>query len=253
MCGFEVQYNAMSKLLRSFLIVAICVALFSCHSRKKLIKEEVFLKNKNSVTGTIVTCDSNTVIIKKMDESQQAIAWNEIDTIVGKRFKTYFAGLNTGYYNAPYFSVFRNERMSATTMGFQFKAGKAVRGKKLIYVTYTALPARPYHVNKFGIGFQRYIKNASYVGKDGFFWGLDYNLMNAKYNNGVQLTFEPFWGYDKKYKEQLRVHAKMGFQINFANKNNRIGINLTVGIHCFKRNFKTYYTELNQYHRLPKH
>lgn len=187
-----------------------------------------------------------------MDESHVNINWTEIDTIVGKRFKTFFAGMNTGFYNVPYFSTFRNEAINAKALGFQFKAGKATRGRQMNYFTITTLPARPYHVNKFGLGFMRYIGKASYAGNNGFFWGLEYNLMNAKYNNGVQMALDPYWGYDKKIKEQLRLNFKMGFQINIANKNNNLGVNLTVGIHYLKRNFKKYYTDLNQSHRLPK-
>jgi hypothetical protein len=238
--------------LPSTLILAASLLLFSCNYHKKLIKEEVILKNKNSVTGTIVSCDSNNVNIQKMDESHVNVAWTDIDTIVGKRYKTLFLGFNTGFYNVPYFSVFRNEAINAKSLGFQFKIGKAVRGRQMNYFTFTTIPAQPYHINKFGLGFQRYFKKGSYAGANGFFWGLEYNLMNAKYNNGVQMALDPYWGYDKKLKEQLRLNFKMGFQINLANKNNAIGINITAGIHFLKRNFKKYYTELNQYHHLPK-
>ncbi len=234
------------------LIFAASLLLFACNYHKKLIKEEVVLKNKNSVTGTIVSCDSNEVKLQKMDESQQTITWADIDTIVGKRFKTLFLGFNTGFYNVPYFSVFRNEAINAKGLGLQFKIGKAVRGKHLNYFTFAALPAKPYTVNKFGFGFMRYIGKASYVGNEGFLWGMEYNLMNAKYNNGVQMAIDPYWGYDKKFKDQLRVHFKMGFQVNVFSKNNNLGVNLSLGIHFMKRNFKKYYTDLNQYHRLPK-
>ncbi len=236
------------------LIAVIVILLFleSCNSPKKLINEEVILKNSNSVTGTIKSCDTVGIKLLKMDESQINISWTEIDTIVGKRYRTFWAGFNTGYYNTPYFSTFRNEAMAGRSLGFQFKIGKAVRGKIMNYFTYTFVPAQPYHINKFGVGFQRYIKKATYLSDKGFFWGLEADLMNAKYNNGVQFTLDPFGGYDYKINDQLRIHGKFSLQINFANKNNDLGANLTIGIHFLKRNFKTYYASLNQQHRLLK-
>jgi hypothetical protein len=242
----------MSHFHRSILVFTASLLLFACNGPKKIIKDEVILKNGDSFTGTILSMDSSKVKLMKMDESKVQIDWNEIDTIVGKRFKTFWFGCNTGFYNTPYFSVFRNEAINAGSMGFQFKFGKAVRGKRMSYFTWTTLPAKPYHINKFGVGFQRYIKKASYVGPNGFFWGLEYNLMNAKYNNGVQMTLDPFGAYDRKLNDQLRAHFRMGLQINLANKNNKLGVNFTVGIHYLKRNFKTYYTDLNQNHRIPK-
>ena len=142
--------------------------------------------------------------------------------------------------------------MAGKSLGFQFKIGRAVRGRFMNYFTYAFVPAKPFHINKFGVGFQRYIKKATYLNSKGFFWGLEYNLMNAKYNNGVQMTLDPFGGYDRKINDQMRIHCRLALQFNLANKNNNVGVNLTVGIHFLKRNFKAYYTTLNQKHRLPK-
>lgn len=237
---------------RITIVTTLSLLLIGCSNHKKLIVDEVILKNQNSVTGTIKAVDSSGIKILKMDESQLNISWTEIDTVVGKRYKTFWAGFNTGYYNVPYFSTFRNEAMAGKTLGFQFKAGKAVKGKYMYYFTLTTIPAKPYGINKFGLGFQRYIKKATYINNKGFFWGMEYNLMNAKRNNGVQMTLDPFGGYDYKLNDQLRLHGKLALQFNLANKNNASGASLTVGITFLKRNFKQYYTILNQQHRLPK-
>jgi hypothetical protein len=110
----------------------------------------------------------------------------------------------------------------------------------------------PYHINKFGVGTMRYIKKARYTTEKGFFWGLEFNLINAKQNNGVQMCVDPSWGYDYQFTDQFRIHGKMGIQINVSNKNNAAGINFTIGLHYLKRNFKKYYTTLNKEHRIPQ-
>ena len=74
--------------------------------------------------------------------------------------------------------------------------------------------------------------------------------MNAKYNNGAQVTLEPFTGFEKKLNEHLRIHFKFGVQLNIANKNNQSGFNTTIGIHFMKRNFKKYYDVLNDERRI---
>ena len=245
----------MKQILRTvsiipFKIVVLFFFLSSCNNHKKLIVDEVILKDQNSVTGTIKQADSSGVKIMKMDESQVKIMWSDIDSIVGKRYKTYWEGVNLGYYNVPYFSTFRNEAMAGRSLGLQFKYGKAVRGKFMQYIALTVVPAKPYSINRFGVGFQRYIKKAAYINAHGFFWGMEYNFMNAKRNNGLQMSLDPFGGYDHKLNDQLRLHGKFALQFNVANKNNSAGVNLTVGITFLNRNFKQHYKTLNKQHRL---
>lgn len=80
--------------------------------------------------------------------------------------------------------------------------------------------------------------------------GAELNLMNAKYNNGAQTTFEPFTGFERKLSEQIRVHFKFGLQFNVANKNNNLGSNFSIGFHFMRKNFKKRYDVLNAEHRL---
>lgn len=233
----------------SFLILILFIS--SCVNNRKLLTDEVFLKDGNSHTGTIIKCDSNKIKLKKIDESTLIIPWVTVDTIAGKKLKTFWFGANFGYYKSPYFSVFRNEALTAESAGFQLKAGTARRGNKLYYIHLTSIPARPYHVTKYGLGFQKYLRGTTYLTENSFFAGTEINFMNAKFNNGPQITLEPFGGFERKINEQLRLHVKLQLQFNFANKNNKSGVSLTVGVHFLKRNIKKYYSTLNRERRVP--
>src|ERR1041385_5625472 len=127
----------------TFLILAITL-LSSCLNYRKLVTDEVVLKDQNSQTGTIIESDTAKLKLRKMDESISIIPWNTIDTIIGKKLKTVFVGANFGYYNIPYFSVFRNESMKGHAAGFQYKAGYAFRGNNLFYFQFFFSPASPY-------------------------------------------------------------------------------------------------------------
>lgn len=236
------KYFAFTFLLASILI--------SCTNYRKLLTDEVVLKDGNSQTGTIVYCDTTNLKIQKTDESISIIPWKTIDTVQGKKLKTFWVGANFGYYNTPYFSVFRNESLVGKQLGFQGKVGLALKGTKLYYLDLSYSPAQPYAITKFGVGYQRYLGGSTYLKKNSFFWGSEFNLMNAKYNNGSQATLEPFTGFEKKCNEHLRVHFKLGLQFNLANKNTQTGVNLTVGVHFMKKDFKTYYDVLNKEHRI---
>lgn len=231
------------------LIVFSSILVQSCYHTRKLINDELFLKDGNTQTGTILKCDSNSLKLKKMDESVMNYTWAQIDSISGKRYKTFWLGLNTGYYKVPYFSVFRNEPFAAENMGFQLKMGMAYRGNTMHYLNFSSINGRPYSVTKFGYGYLRYVLQKTYLTKNSFFVGSEFNLMNAKYNTGAQFTIEPFTGYERRLNSYLRLHVKLGLQFNVANKNQQTGVNLTVGLHFIKRNFSKYYSILNTQHR----
>lgn len=233
-----------------FYIIFSAAILSSCMNSRKLVTDEIVLKDGNSQTGTIQHCDSINLKIKKMDESITIIPWTTVDTIIGKKLKTIWFGANFGYYKTPYFSVFRDESMIAKQWGMQYKIGLALRGVKLYYIDLSYSPAKPYAVTKVGLGFQRYLGGSTYLKKNTFFVGTEVNFMNAKYNNGAQVALEPFTGFEKKLNEHLRVHFKFGLQLNIANKNNQAGFNATIGIHFLKRNFKLYYDVLNDERRI---
>ncbi|MCW3104933.1 MAG: hypothetical protein JWO09_3373 [Bacteroidetes bacterium] len=226
--------------------------LSGCMNYRKLLTDEVVLKDGNSQTGTILKCDSVILKIKQIDESIRIIPWTAVDTVQGKKLKTLWLGANLGYYKAPYFSVFRNTPEAAEGIGFQLKAGIALRGTNLYYLHLEHIPGRPYPVTKYGFGWQHYLGQSTYIRKNTFFTGAELNLLNAKFNNGPQLTLEPFTGYERRLNQQLRIHFKFGLQFNLANKNSQAGVNLTVGLHFMKRNFKKYYETLNREHRLPR-
>jgi hypothetical protein len=224
--------------------------LNGCINYKKLVTDEVVLNDQNSQTGTIIHSDSANLKLKKIDESISVIPWNIIDTIIGKKFKTVFAGANIGYYNIPYFSVFRNEAMTGRAAGFQYKIGYALRGNNLYYLQLLYSPATPYAITKFGAGYQRYLGHTSYLKKRGFFVGGEFNFMNVKNNNGAQATLEPFTGYELKLAAHVRVHFKFGLQISLANKNNAMGSNFSLGFHFMRKNFKKRYDHINKEHRI---
>lgn len=233
-------------------ITFFVVALAGCRPYKTLITDEIILKDGNTHTGTILQTDSVNIKIKKADESKLIIPWITIDSVVGKKFKTVWFGANTGYYKAPYFSVFRNESLAAENLGMQFKVGLASRGVRLCYISLLLLPDEPYNMNKFGLGIQRYTGRSTYLKKNSFFIGTEVNFMNVKQNNGSQITLEPFTGYEKKINERCRIHFKLGLQFNLFNKNNQAGVNTTIGFHFMKRDFKKYYDTLNREHRISK-
>ncbi len=236
----------------SVLVFLLSAILAGCSNYKKLITDEVVLKDGNTQTGTIRECDSVNLKIEKIDESKLIIPWTSINTVKGKKLKSLWVGINLGYYKVPYFSVFRNESMTAEKLGAQYKIGLAYRGNKLYYINLSHLSAKPYAVTKFGVGYQHYIGQTTYLKNNSYFVGGEFNFMNAKYNNGVQTTIEPFTGFERKYKEHLRYQFKFGLQFNLANKNSNTGVNLTIGATFMKRNFKKYYDILNQEHRVYK-
>jgi len=108
--------------------------LSSCTNFKRLITDEVVMKDGNSQTGTIILSDSTNIRLKKIDESITNIPWSSVEIVQGKKFKTLFLGANFGFYKTPYFSVFRNEAITARHAGSQYKIGIAARGIKLYYL-----------------------------------------------------------------------------------------------------------------------
>lgn len=241
--------------MKNYLKYFICIILFTsvftgCINYKKLLTDEVVLKDGNSQTGTILQCDSINLKIEKIDESISTIPWTTIDTIQGKKLKTIFVGLNLGYYHIPYFSVFRNEPFVGQQIGVQYKAGLAMRGNKLFYTHLTYSPAKPYAITKLGLGYQKYMGKSTYLKKNSFFWGSEFNFMNVKFNNGTQITLEPYTGFERKCNEHIRLHFKLGLQFNIANKNNQTGVNFTIGAHFLKKDFKKQYEILNKEHKI---
>ncbi|MFM9943632.1 MAG: hypothetical protein ACKVQB_00220 [Bacteroidia bacterium] len=219
---------------------------------KRFITDEIVLKDGSSQTGTILHSDTLNLQIKKIDESVGIIPWENVESVKGKKYRTFWLGGNLGYYHTPYFSVFRNEAMEAKHFGKQLKVGLAVRGNKLYYFNLFNSPANPYEVKKVGFGYQRYLAKTTYLGPTSVFAGYEVNFMNVTFNNGSQLTFEPFAGFEKKFKEQIRFHFKLGFQFNMGNKNNEMGFNMTIGTTLLRRNFKKHYDILNREHRFSK-
>lgn len=241
----------MNSLYKHSLVLILSLALFSsCLNYRRMITDEVVLKDQNSVTGTITESDSVKLKLRKIDESVNVIKWDDIDTVIGKKFKTVFVGANIGYHNTPYFSVFRNEARSAYGAGYQYKVGYALRGNSLYYFSLLFCPATPYNVTKTGLGYQRYLGHTTYLKRMAFFVGGEFNLMNVKQNNGAQVTLEPFTGYEYKLAAHIRMHLKFGIQFNLANKNNGLGSNISVGFHFMRKNFAKRYNYLNTKHRI---
>lgn len=232
------------------LSVVLSLIFISCNNYKRLITDEVVLKDGNTQTGTLLKSDSVSVRIKKIDESLLTIPWNTIDSVRGKKFKTFWFGTNIGIYNTPYFSIFRNESYSNTAGGIQFKIGMAYRERKMYYFHYTFIPTAPYPVNKFGVGFHRYVFGNYLQKRNNFFVGVEVNGMGIRYNNGLQFSYEPFTGFELRLSQHFRMHVKFALQFNVFNKNNQTGASLSIGTHIIKRNFKRYYNVLNQEHRL---
>lgn len=243
--------HSMKIPLKHFVYTVLLASILTgCTNYRKLVTDEIVFTDGSSQTGTIIKCDSINLKIQRIDESINIIPWKIIDTVQGKKFKTVWLGTNFGYYTIPYFSVFRNEAITAKQMGIQFKIGLAARGTKLYYLNLSYFPAKPYTVSKIGFGYQQYLLGCKYLTNNCFFVGSEFNLMNVKFNNGPQATLEPFTGFEKKCNEHIRLHLKFGLQFNIVNKNNQTGFNMTIGIHFMKKNFKKYYDILNKEHRI---
>lgn len=241
----------MKFICKPFLITVFTLAfLTNCINYKRNITEEVVLNDQNSQTGTIIESDSAKLKLKHIDESVNVIRWSDVDTVIGKKFKTVFVGANFGYHTIPYFSVLRNEARSGYSAGYQYKVGYAVRSANLYYLSFLFAPARPYSITKLGIGYQRYLGMSTYLRKRAFFIGGEFNLMNVKYNNGAQACLEPFTGYELKLAAHVRVHFKFAIQFNLANKNSNPGSNFSIGFHFMRKNFKKRYDYLNTRHRI---
>jgi hypothetical protein len=232
-------------------LAAFCVIILSsCVNYKRLVADEVVLKDQNSHTGTIMESDSSKIKLKKIDESMMIIKWDDVDTVVGKKLKTVFIGASIGYYNIPYFSVFRNEAMTGHAVGYQYRIGYAYRGNTLCYFNYLFSPASPYAINKLGVGYQRYLGTTSYLKRTAFYFGGEANIMNVKNNNGAQFCIEPFTGYELKLAAHVRMHLRFGLQLNLANKNSSLGSNFSLGFNFMRKNFKKRYDYLNTRHRV---
>jgi hypothetical protein len=239
--------------IQQLFIALMCFILLSaCIQQRHLITDEIVFHDGNSQTGTIQYSDTVSIKLKKMDESVQYYYWKNIDTVKGKKLRTFWGGINSGYYHVPYYSAFRNEKMIAGAFGMQLKAGMAYRGVRMYYASLTIIPAKPYAVTKAGLGFQRYLKEDAYLKKWAMLVGTEINLMNAKYNNGFQTTIEPFAGYEMQWSGTIRAHLKFGLQFNFANKNNNVGTNFTLGFHFLRHNHLKHYKELNKTKRLNR-
>lgn len=238
------------SLLSSFFLLQF---LNSCINQRHLITDELVFKDGNSQTGTIMYSDTVSLKLKKMDESQSFYYWKDIDTVKGKKLRTFWGGINSGYYYVPYYSAFRNEKINASALGMQLKMGMAYRGVRMFYTHLTIIPAQPYTITKAGLGYQRYLKENALLKRYALLVGTEVNFMNAKFNNGFQTTIEPYAGYEFKLSGTIRAHVKTGLQFNFANKNNNVGANVSIGVHFLRHNFYKHYKELNRTNRLNRY
>jgi hypothetical protein len=231
------------SILAGFLIAQITACVVPRHH----VREEVVLRNGNTQTGKILHCDSLALTIKGADKSTSVLPWAEIDSVRGLRLRTWWVGANVGFSHTPYFSVFRNEGMAANGLVAQAKVGWARHGRNLQYVHFSVFPNPTERLSKFGYGVQRYLWQG-YLQQNGIFFGSEFNLLNAKLNNGSQISIEPFAGYDRQIKEQWRLQIKMGIQVNPLNRNNGTGFCTSVGFNYQLRNLHKRYRQLNQQH-----
>jgi hypothetical protein len=237
----------MKKRFSIILFIAIIMLVSSCASRK--LVDKVVLKNASTLTGKITQADSAKVILERQDRSVQHIPWQEIDSVSGIRYKTFFSELALGYAKTPYFSVFRNESFNPAAFSITGKIGIAQNRKNVKYLKYSFLPAKPYNLRKIGIGFQRYAKG-TYFSKNSFFWGNDFSLILIPYNNAPQLTFEPFCGYSRYLTPKIRVNAQWNLQLNPFGKNASVGTGLNFSILYHFKDINARYSTLNQLHKL---
>ncbi len=230
------------------LVTVYCLS--GCSKYRRLLNDEIVFKDGNTQTGTLISCDSLDVKLKKNDESLLIIPWDKIDSVRGKKYKTFWAGFNYGYYSTPYYSVFKNEAITARQFSTQLKLGMAVHGHKLYYANIFNSPAEPYYIKKIGFGYQYYPNRNHYLNPKSFFIGQEINFMNVERNNGSQLTLDPFVGWERKWKEQIRFQLKIGLQLNLFNRNNNTGFNVSLGTTILKKNFQKKYAHINKEHEL---
>jgi hypothetical protein len=230
----------------------LCLLLAGCgRPFRRLINDEVFLRDGSSVTGTISSADSASVTLQKSDLSRQVIGWQQIDSIGSASHRTMMLGGALGLFSTPYYSAFQGEAYQPTGVGLVLRAGTVSFGKTYKYVNLSFLSGRPYGVTKLGVGIQRHLK-LRYVDAWSPFLGLEANLMFVKNNNSPSFTLDPFLGGDLRLSPQVRLMGRLGFQLNPASAANPLGANLSAGVTYQWRNFSAHNSHLLRHHQLPR-
>jgi hypothetical protein len=227
------------------LIWVIVTLLAACHPYKRSIREEVLLKDGNSVTGRITASDSTHLTIKKPDASTAVIPWETISDVQGLRLFSPAISVNGGVFHTPYFSVFKNENYYPTSAGEALRVGFVKYGNRFRYFHLAFIPASPYNVTKTGWGFQRYFVG-TYLDNWNFYAGTEFNLLHVRYNNTPQFCIEPLMGIEKKLNAHFRLNAKTGMVFCPFSKNDRPGFHLSVGLNYIPVDFQKRYRRLTQ-------
>jgi hypothetical protein len=229
-------------------LVVLILIVSSCSINRKLV-DKVTLKNGDVKTGKIINCDSNKINLSRPDKTLTILNWADIDTIVGIKNKTVFFEINTGFSKSPYYSVFQYKPINSNAISIQAKVGIAKKSNKIRYVHLQYFFSKPYTINKFGYGFQRYFLG-NYLKPKSLIAGSEFNLLFAKYNNTPQISIEPFLGYEMKFGSNHAVNFRTNLQWNILNKNPSIGYGIKIGYIYFFRVINKHYKNLNTTHQL---
>ena len=233
-----------------WLVIAFVWSLQSCRTEKRILTDEVHLRDGSTVVGKITKSDSTKIEIARLDHSTQILNWNLIDSVRPHNYFTPMSSMYAGLFNTPYYSVFLNEKNQPTNLGLQGRTGWAINGKRYTYLHLTLIPSQPLGIRKLGFG-KEFYKRGTYMSQKCLMLGYETNLIFIKNNNAPQFSFEPAFGKHWHWKNQYNIYAKIALQINIASRNQNAGISFGVGINYLHKDFKTHYQTLNETHKLP--
>jgi hypothetical protein len=239
--------------MRTLLLTSIpFLFLMPCLSAQKSIPEdEVSLRDRSSVTGKILVCDSISLLLRRNDCSRAVVHWADVDSVGGLRHATWAISGQAGLGRTPYFSVFENRAYTPSSTGLQARIGKMTGLRRFRYLSLEAIAAKPYGISKIGIGTERFL-TGNYLRRRAWSAGISINLMNVERNNGPQVAVQPYTTFYWKIHPQFLLLAQAGLQINPLNKNNRNGASVSVGGTFLLRHFERRYAFINANKRLPK-
>jgi hypothetical protein len=236
-----------SPLMKPYPLFFLALLLLApaCRLRRSLLKDTVVLHNGNSFTGTIYAQDSARIKVVQHNLATEAIQVADIDTIIGYKLRTGVLGISSGVFHTPYYSIFRGEPFNPTTSGIEVQWGAARFRHRYRYVSFSYLPARPFVLKKWTVGWHYYFWK-DYTAPFTAYLGLRSGLMDVEFNNIPQFFIEPYGGAEWKLHPQWRAFGQWSLQRTPIARNNRTGTALQVGLRFYMRHLDRRYAKINQ-------
>ena len=197
--------------LRILLAWTILFLSISSHAQKihgstgfHIPRDNIRLKNKDSETGKIIYSDSSRIILQKYDYSEKNILWNDIDTVTGLSWFTYFYSQSFGYNHWNGFISQRLHTFSSDAGNFNMKFGYMRKKHFAANIDLGYQGGQSHRLFHAGVGIRRYIFS-DYVKKKNFYLGLNFGY-NFPLTN-MNRFFDLGWcaGYEYLLQEKYRL------------------------------------------------